>query len=159
MRAPVASLGALSSRIKPFETIYVRRVSGEEIAGTFSRVSEASLTMEVDGQTRDIPVSDVQQVWLRGGNRVKQGMLFGFLAGAAIADIAVISSSSGSDSSVGTGIFLGTVAGGAAGLIWGALIGAFVHERPLVYRAAVPTVRVTPMLTPDRIGVMASVHF
>jgi hypothetical protein len=159
VRAPVASLGALSSHVKPFETIYVRKVSGEEITGTFSRASEASLTMEVDGQTRGIPVSDVQQVWLRGGNRVKQGMLFGFLAGAAIADIAAISSSSGSDSSVGAGIFVGTVAGGGAGLIWGALIGAFVHERPLVYRAAAPTVRVTPVLTPDRIGVMASVHF
>jgi hypothetical protein len=159
VRAPVASLGALSSRVKPFETIYVRKVSGEEIAGTFSRASEASLTMEVDGQTRDIPVSDVQQVRLRGGNRVKQGMLFGFLAGAAIADIAAISSSSGSDSSVGAGIFVGTAAGGGAGLIWGALIGAFVHERPLVYRAATPTARVTPVLTPDRIGVTASVHF
>lgn len=159
VRAPVASLGALSSRVKPFETIYVRKGSGEEIAGTFLRASEASLRMEVDGQTRDIPVNDVQQVWLRGGNRVKPGMLFGFLAGAAIADIAAISSSSGSDSSVATGIFVGTVAGGGAGLMWGALIGAFVHERPLVYRAAAPTVRVLPVLTPDRVGVMASVRF
>ncbi len=159
VRAPVASLGALSSRVKPFETIYVRKASCEEIAGTFSRASEASLTMEVDGQTLDIPASDVQQVWRRGGNRVKQGMLFGFLTGAAIADIAAVASSSGSDSSVGTGIFVGTVAGGGAGLMWGALIGAFVHERPLVYRAAAHTVRVTPVLTPDRIGVMASVHF
>jgi hypothetical protein len=158
VRTPVASLGALSSRVKPFETIYVRGVSGDEIAGTFSRASEVSLTMEVDGQTRDIPASDVQQVWLRGGNHVKQGMLFGFLAGAAIADIVIVSSGSGSDS-VGAGIVVGTVAGGGAGLIWGALIGAFVHERPLVYRAAAPTVRVMPVLAPNRIGVMASVRF
>jgi hypothetical protein len=154
---PVVSLSALSSRVKPFETIYVRKVSGEDIAGTFSRASEASLTMQVDGKTRDIPVSDVQQVYLRGGNRVKQGMLFGFLAGATIADIAFISSS-GSDS-VGAAIFVGTVAGGGAGLIWGALIGAFVHERQVVYSAAAPTVRVMPVLTPDPVGVMASVQF
>ena len=152
-----ASLSALSSRIKAFETIYVRTASGEEVAGRFSRASDVSLSMVVHGQTRDIPASDVQQVWLRGGNRVKRGMLVGFLAGAAIADIAAVSSDSRSDLSVG--IFLGTVAGGGAGLIWGAIIGAFVHERPLVYRAAAPTVRVTPVLAPNRVGVMASVRF
>jgi hypothetical protein len=158
VQTPVASLGALSSRVKPFETIYVRKVSGEDIAGTFARASETTLMMQVDGQMQDIPVSDLQQVWRRGGNRVKQGMLFGFLAGAALADIAIVASSSESDS-VGAGMFIGTVAGGGAGLMWGALIGAFVHERPLVYRSAAPTVRVAPLLSPDGIRVMASVQF
>lgn len=153
VRAPVASLGALSSRVKPFETIYVRNVSGEDIAGKFSRASEASLTMEVDGQTRDIPVSDVQQVWLRGGNRVKRGMLFGFLAGAAVA----IPAGWNAEPQIPPVVLAGSA--GVVGLLCGAAIGAFIHERPLVYRAAAPTVRVTPVLTPDRIGVMASVHF
>jgi hypothetical protein len=65
--APVVSLGALSARVKPFEKIYVRTASGEEIAGTFSRASDASLTMEVHGQTREIPTSEVRQVSRRGG--------------------------------------------------------------------------------------------
>jgi hypothetical protein len=133
----------------------VRKVSGEEITGTFTRASEASLTMEVDGHTRDIPVSDVQQVWLRGGNRVMRGMLFGFLAGAAVGTAAGWNAEQDGESVT---VAVAAVAG-AVGLVWGAAIGAFVHERPLVYRAAAQTVRVTPVLTPDRIGVMASVHF
>jgi hypothetical protein len=78
--------------------------------------------------------------------------LFGFLTGAAAMNIAF----------AGAGaeyILPATVVGGGAGLLGGALIGAFVHERPLVYRAAAPTVRVMPVLAPDRVGVMASVQF
>jgi hypothetical protein len=161
VQAPVDSLGALSSRVKPFETIYVRRVSGEEIAGTFSRASEASLTMEVNGQTRDLPASDVQLVWRRGGNRMKQGMLFGFVAGAAVGLIAKTASDSAPSSEYSRGgmFALAGFGGGIVGLTYGAIIGAFVHERPLVYRAASPTVRVMPVLAPDRVGLMASVHF
>lgn len=152
-RAPVAALGALSSRVLPFEKIYVRRVSGEEIVGSFSRASEASLTVGVDGHTREIPAGDVQQVWRRGANRVRKGMLFGFLTGAAVTNIIFVG---------GFGpeaILPATVIGGGTGLLWGGLIGAFVHERPLVYRAPAPTVRVMPVVVPGRVGVMASVHF
>jgi hypothetical protein len=157
-QAPVSSLGALSSRVKPSDTIYVRRMSGEEIAGRFSRASDASLTIEIDGQTREIPVSDVQQV-LRRGNRVKQGMLFGFLTGAAVGVGAMAGSDSKSDFSSGDKIFLGIVAGGGAGLIWGAIIGAFLHQRPVVYRAAAPTVRLMPAFAPGRAGVMLAARF
>ena len=150
--APVISLGALSSRLLPFETIYVRTTSGEEIAGSFSRASDASLTVEVDGHTQEIPASEVQQVWRRGANRVHKGMLWGFLTGAAAMNIVFASAGAGY-------ILPATVVGGGVGLMWGALIGAFVHERPLVYPTAAPTVRVMPVLAPGRIAVMASVQF
>lgn len=152
-RAPVASLGALSSRVLPFEKVFVRTASGSEIAGNFSRASEAALTMDVDGLTREIPATDVQQVWRRGGNQVRKGMLVGFLTGAAVGNLIFVG---------GLGpeaILPATVVGGGTGLMWGALIGALVHERQLVYPAAAPTVRVMPVLTPDRVGVMASVQF
>jgi hypothetical protein len=153
LEAPVGSLSALASRVLPFERIYVRTISGAEIVGRFSRASGTSLAVEVGGRTLEIPASDVQQVWRRGENRVRKGMLFGFLAGASLANLIFVSGG-------GTGFILpATVVGGGTGLMWGALIGAFVHERPLVYRATVPTVRVTPVLTPDRFGVMASIHF
>ena len=152
-QAPVASLSTLSPRIRPGDRLSVRVTSGEEIEGTFSSVSASSLTMVVDGQSREIPATDVQQVWRRGANRVRKGMLVGFVTGAAVTSLIFVA---------GFGpeaILPSVVVGGGTGLMWGALIGAFVHERPLVYRAAAPTVRVIPMLTPDRIGVMASVHF
>ena len=156
---PITSLGALSSRVNPTDRIYVRKTSGEEIVGRFSHASQGSLTLEVKGQIRDIPAADVQQVWQRGASQAKRGMLFGFLAGAAIADIAVLTaSSSESDWSAGDKIFLGTLAGGGAGLIWGGLIGAFIHERTVVYLAT-PTVRLMPLLAPDRVGVMLTARF
>ena len=156
---PIASLGALSSLVKPTDRIYVRKTSGEEIVGRFSHASQVSLTLEVEGRMRDVPAADVQQVWQRGASQAKRGMLFGFLAGAAIADIALTASSSESDWSTGDKIFLGTLAGGGAGLIWGGLIGAFIHERTVVYRAAGPTVRVMPLLASDRFGVMLAARF
>ena len=156
---PITSLGALSSRVNPTDKIYVRKMSGEEIVGRFSHASPASLTLEVEGRMRDIPATDVQQVWQRGASHAKRGMLFGFLAGAAIADIAALTaSSSESDWSTRDKVFLGTLAGGGAGLIWGGLIGAFIHERTVVYLAGA-RVRVVPLLAPDRVGVMLAARF
>jgi hypothetical protein len=76
-----------------------------------------------------------------------------FLTGAAVANVVYVGGR-GAEA-----ILPATVVGGGTGLMWGALIGAFVHERPLVYRAAAPTVRVMPVVAPGRVGVMASVHF
>jgi hypothetical protein len=155
----ITSLGGLSSRVKPTDRIYVRKTSGEEVVGRFSQASQVSLTLQVEGQMRDIPAADVQQVWQRGPSQAKRGMLFGFLGGAALADIALLTaSSSESDWSTGDKIFLGTLAGGGAGLVWGGLIGAVIHERTVVYLAA-PTVRVLPVLAPDRVGVMLAARF
>jgi hypothetical protein len=157
---PITSLDALSSRVKPTDRIYVRKTSGEEIVGRFSHTSPVSLTLEVEGRIRDIPAADVQQVWQRGASHAKRGMLFGFLAGAAFADIASLTaSSSKSDWSTGDKIFLGTLAGGGAGLVWGGLIGALIHERTVVYLAAAPTVCVMPSLAPNRAGVMLAARF
>jgi hypothetical protein len=158
---PITSLSALSARVKPTDRIYVRKTSGEEIVGRFSHASQVSLTLEVAGQIRDIPAADVQQVWQRGASHAKRGMLFGFLAGAAIADIAALTASSSEESDWSTGdrIFLGTLAGGGAGLVWGGLIGALIHERTVVYLAAAPTVRVMPLLAPNRVGVMLAARF
>jgi hypothetical protein len=156
---PITSLGTLSSRVNPTDRIYVRTMRGEEIVGRFSQASPMSLTLQVAGRTRDIPAADVQQVWQRGASHARRGMAFGFLAGAAIADIAVLTaSSSESDWSTRDRIFVGTLAGGGAGLVWGALIGAVIHERTVVYLAA-PTVRVMPVLGPDRVGVTFTARF
>ena len=56
-------------------------------------------------------------------------------------------------------IFLGTLAGGGAGLVWGGLIGALIHERTVVYLAASPTVCVMALLAPNRAGVMLAARF
>src|SRR5207247_870771 len=51
---PVVPLSTLSSRVKPGDTVSVRLTSGEDIVGTFLRASASSVTMLVDGQSREI---------------------------------------------------------------------------------------------------------
>src|SRR5688572_9011272 len=54
---PVGSLAALSSRVKPTNRLYVRKTNGEEISGRFLAASEISLTLEIEGQAREISAS------------------------------------------------------------------------------------------------------
>ena len=140
---------------------YVRKTGGEEISGRFLSASEVSLTLEIEGQAREIPASEVQQVTKRGGNRVRKGMAFGFLAGAAVgaSALAVSGSDADSDYDVWDRMFVGTVAGGGTGLVWGGIIGAFFHERPVVYLAPVPTLRLTPVFSPGSAGVVLRAQF
>jgi len=156
---PVGSLGALSSRVKRTSRIYVQKTDGEELSARFLSASDLSLTLEIEGQTRDIPASEVRQVTQRGGNRIRKGMAFGFLAGAAVGSSALAASGSDSDYSVGDRIFVGILAGGGTGLVWGAIIGAFLHERPVVYLAPVPTVRLLPAFSPHSVGVVLRAQF
>ena len=157
---PVRSLGALSSQVKPTNRIYIRKTGGEEISGRFLSASEVSLTLEIEGQAREIPASEVQQVTKRGGNRVRKGMAFGFLAGAAVgASARAASGSDSSDNSVGDRIGFGILFGGPTGLVWGGIIGAFFHERPVVYLAPVPTLRLTPVFSPGSAGVVLRAQF
>ena len=84
-QAPLDSLGTLWSRVRPGDSIYVRETSGEDFVGTFSRASESSLTMAVNGQSREIPAVSVQHVVRRrGGNHVRRGLLIGASIGALL---------------------------------------------------------------------------
>ena len=155
VRAP--TLAALASRVEASETIYVRLANGEDIQGRFVRVSATALTVLMKDKEREITAGDIRSVARRGANRSRQGMKYGFLGGALIADIGMLTSSSSED--VGLWLVMGTLAGGAAGLLWGGLIGALMHERPVVYQAPEPTVRFIPVLGPGRAAVMLSARF
>jgi hypothetical protein len=137
--APVGSLGALSTRVKTRERIYVRQTSGKEIVGRFSRASEEWLTLEIDGQTREISARDVHEVRRRSGNKVRKGMLYGSTIGGAVGLIATAASENrASDWSRRDRLLGNAMLAALAGLIDGAIIGAFIHERPVVYQAARP---------------------
>jgi hypothetical protein len=156
---PVGSLGALSSRVKRTNRISVQKTDGEDLSGKFLGASDRSLTLEIDGQTREIPASEVRQVTQRGGNRVLKGMAYGAVAGAAVGATALAASGSDSGYSVGDRMFVGIVAGGGTGLAWGAIVGAFLHERQVVYLASVPIVRLMPAFSPHSVGVVLRAQF
>ena len=157
---PVPSLSALATRLQPFDTVYARGPDRRETVGHFVSASDASLRLEIDGQMREIPASELQEVASRGGTRVRVHLLRGFLVGAAVGSVVLLLSDDYSDEwTPGAALFLGAIGGGAIGLQVGAVIGAFDHERRVVYRRAGPLVRVAPMLGPDRRGAMMSIQF
>ncbi len=154
----IYSFATLSSRVEPAATIYVRTRSGDVVAGPFSQATDDRLAMTVKGQTRSFAAADVVEVRLRGGNRAGRGALAGMGIGVALAGIMVASSGSSgdSDASVAPAFVIGGAGGGA---MWGAIIGACLRDRPVVYQSATPTVRVVPVVTPRQVGVLASVRF
>jgi hypothetical protein len=153
---PAHGLAEIASRVRSSETIYVQTVNGEEITGRFVRVSTEALIVETQRSEREIPAGNVRTVAKRGGSRARQGMAYGFIGGALLADIAVITSSSDDK---GVGLFVGTLAGGGAGLLWGGVVGAFYHKRLVVYPASAPAVHLIPVLAPGRAGLMLSAGF
>ena len=83
----------------------------------------------------------------------------GFVAGAAVGASVLAASGSDSDYSLGDRIVLGTLVGGGTGLVWGAIVGAFLHERPVLYLAPVATVRLVPAFSPHGVGVVLRAQF
>jgi hypothetical protein len=157
--SPADSLGTLSSRVTLDDTISVR-LAGETLEGRFMGASAAALTVSVDGQIREFQANDVQRVWQRGRTQAKQGMKFGFLAGAAVGVAGAAVTYEDSKWSRGgvmaaSGMFFGIV-----GFAWAGIIGAFLHEPSRVlYQATPSTVRVMPAIGLGQAGVTLSVSF
>ena len=145
-----SSLSSLSSLLQPGDVIHVLKADQHEVRGKFVGVSDEALTLMVDGHPFAVAASDIRAVRRRGGGMVKQGALFGCIAGATAGAI------SGSDS--GEKLAIGTVACGGFAL-WGAIIGTFMHDYPVVYQKPESTVHWLPVLAPHRIGVVAQIHF
>jgi len=134
--AIATSVDGLSSRLRPADRIYVLTTGGEEVEGRFTRASETTLTLEIDGRLRDLPAPDVQQVRRRGGRRIGRGAWVGFLIGAGGGLAAAAASGSGSDWSFGERAALAVFGFGGMGAEVGAVVGIFVHDRPVVYQKA-----------------------
>lgn len=151
-----SSSGSLSSRIQSGDMIQVSTTDNRELEGKCAGVSDEELTLLVRGQPLVIAAGDVREVRRRGSRLIHRGMLIGFIGGATVATVAGLSSHTDSP---GAQVFIGVIAGGGAGLIWGAVIGSFFHEYPVVYQKPELTVHWLPVLTPHRIGLIANIHF
>jgi len=65
---PASSPGALSTRVKTGDTVYVLDTMSREVTGVFGRVSDTAISLTVDGAEREIPFSEVRRVTRRGGD-------------------------------------------------------------------------------------------
>jgi len=156
---PDNALSVLSSRVKPFDTIYVLTADGKEVKARFSHVSDTSLSVLArHGVAREIPAGDVLRVWRRTGTQAKRGMWIGAMVGAAVLTIPWLADSD-MDATAGEKIVAGTLLGGMVGGFYGGIMGAVVPKRQEVYRSSTATARLVPLLGRGRNGVLLSVRF
>jgi len=114
-----------------------------------------AVTRGIGDAVREIPSSDVRRV-TRAGNRYRSGALWG---GAIFGGLGLVSSASCSGGGCGNPLYVAIVSG-TVGVLWGTAIGALIPKHPTVYESgAASTVRMTPMLARDRIGVALSANF
>ncbi len=157
---PVGSFEDLWSRVKSGDTVYVTDASARETTGTFVKVADATLTILVDGQVRDIPSLDVRQVAKRGDS-VMNGFLIGVAIGGALGAAAAFSNCSGdcgADQQFPPVVVVIASALEVGGI--GALIDYFIKGRTVVYRAATRVrVQFTPLVLGHDRGVRLSLTF
>jgi hypothetical protein len=151
--AVVSSSDELWMKIKSGDAVYVLDSSARETAGTFAKVSQSSLELLVDGQIREIPLSDVREI-ARRGDPLWNGALIGAAVGGGLTALAC-----GNECT--TGERVGVIVTSA--LIWGAVgmgIDALIHGRTVVYRATpLKTVRFMPVLSRHQVSAALSVGF
>jgi hypothetical protein len=127
-----ATFQELQGLIKPGETIYVTEAGGATSKGMLARLSATSLQLQVqqDASARSVNLSerDVNNIVVKRFDSLQNGMLIGFIAGAA--PVALL----GAGSSASGGEVAGVAAGyGGLGLVAGLLIDIFNREKVTVY--------------------------
>ena len=163
-RGPVNSFDDLWTKVKSGDTVYVLDANARETTGTFERVSAASMSLLVDGQIREIPLSDIRQV-ARRGDSLWNGALIGAAFGGVLGAVASTSLNDQSQCSdpncitSGERVAVALVSAGLYGAI-GAGIDALIHGRTVVYRATTPrTVGLEPLLFGHKVGARLFVRF
>jgi hypothetical protein len=153
-RGPVSSFDELWTKLKSGDTVYVIDTSARETAGTFAKVSSSSIALLVDGQIREIPLSDVRQI-ARRGDSLWNGALIGAAFGAVVVQVAC----NGGECTAGDRAGSTVLAAGVWGAI-GAGIDALIHGRTVVYRSTPQrTARLLGLLSRHQVGVRLSVGF
>ena len=142
---PASSPGALSTRVKTGDTVYVLDTMSREVTGVFGRVSDTAISLTVDGAEREIPFSEVRRVTRRGGDSLWNGVLIG----------------------AGVGALGGSLQGARMALTGAALygaLGAFIDSqkrgRVVVYSApGRASLRVVPMFVGGRRAIQVALLF
>lgn len=141
------------ARIKGGEVIYVSTAAASDLEGTFVKIEGANLTIAIDGQARNVAVSELRHV-SRRGDSLRNGALFGAAFGATTMALQCLCGPQD-----GEGVFLI----GANALIFsgvGVLVDYLIRGRTTIYQAApTTTVRFSPLLVPHRRGVQLSFAF
>jgi hypothetical protein len=120
--------------------VSVKLRNGKNIDGTFSSVSDTSLTLMVKNTSTEVKRDDVRSVHYRGGNSAKKSTLIGLGVGAGVGAVLGLAADASSDSggfeafdNAAAGAI--TVLGAGVGALTGFLIGKTGKKKVLIYEA------------------------
>jgi len=94
--APATSLKELqlAQTLKPEESVQIFDNEGSRLKARFSEVSTSGVTVMVNGQRRDLPLSEVKEIRHRRPERWWNGMVIGMVVGGVVGALAETSSNS-----------------------------------------------------------------
>jgi hypothetical protein len=161
---PVRSFADLPSRVQKGEHIKVKLRDGTTIGGRFDGASGSSLRLIPSGNTvREIPGATVTEIRKRRPDSVWNGVLIGAAAGVAAGLIgtAAMCKNDSECSAIVTLAFVPTFGAGGAGI--GALADHLIHKDDPIYLGTAhldrPRIRVAPLVSHNRKGVLISMSF
>jgi len=137
--ATAQSFAALEDQAALGTTLYVTDTAGEETRGRIVKLSDLSLTLQVDGTRQQFAMADIARVERRKRDSVRNGVLIGAAAGALAGFTLGKSMDSPGcprrGSECGQGAVVGTVGGAFWGAVGGWIVDALVRSRESVYVA------------------------
>jgi hypothetical protein len=74
--APSAAQDTSTTHVRPVSAVYVRSAAGSEVQGQLLQLGPNTLTLIEQGSSRDIPLSDVSRIDVRGDS-IKNGAIIG----------------------------------------------------------------------------------
>ena len=150
---PVSSFADLWMRLKSGDRVFVIDGHGQETVGVFAKASDSSLSLLVEGQLRDVPLTEVREI-ARQGDSLKNGFLIGAGIGAVLGAAAFADCDEAFEACLHPGAAAaieGVVFGGM-----GALIDHFIKGRTVVFRVKNTALRLRPGLSVGQGQVRAS---
>ena len=161
-QSPVGSFADLWMRLRTGDRVSVTDGSGLETGGVFLKVSDTTLSILVDGQSRDIPSAGVREI-AKQGDSVLDGLWKGAAIGGGIGLVfgAIVLSGDDVGGYLSDEATMGIIVGGSAayGTGIGALIDYFHKGHTVVFRVKGTALRLRPELNVERRGVSASMAF
>ena len=157
----VGSFELLQLLVGPEDRVTVTDSTGQELTGSVTRLSPASLTLRVDGSHRVFDEADVGDIRQRRPDSLNNGALTGFLTGVAVGGLWVMAAHGSSDAlGFAGGIFL-TSTFASLGVGMGVGIDAMIVEQRVIYRSSGSARRftVSPLVSRGRRGVAVSLGF
>jgi hypothetical protein len=155
-----SNLRELQLLVRPGETVTVTDAQGREVKGEIQTLSPSLLALSDRSGSHEWTESDIVSIRQRKSDSLGNGALWGLAVGAGVVLVAGLSTAEGPDEDW---VWLAAAFYGGVGAGIGVGIDAMIKKDYVIFEpssAPPPTeVRLVPLLTPKRQGLLVSVAF